>query len=81
MKKLRTSHGGRSPAGIVNDSTWQVFAINQVAARSRTGGRSVQFTCSDIDECTVGTDYCTSEGKSFKYVHGQKYESPQSAFA
>ena len=57
MESMRTSHGGRSPAGIVQDN-WQIYAINQVASQSRTGGRERQFTCKDSDECATGSNYC-----------------------
>merc|ERR1711935_358316 len=57
MNSLRTSVGGRSPAGIVSDP-WQIFAINQQASVSRTGERTDQFTCLDTDECTTGKDVC-----------------------
>ena len=57
MNEMRTSHGGRSPAGIV-EGNWQIYAINQVASQSRTGGRERQFTCKDTDECATGNNYC-----------------------
>merc|ERR1711892_636442 len=57
MNSLRTSVGGRSPAGIVSDP-WQIFAINQQASVSRTGERTDQFTCLDTDERTTGKDVC-----------------------
>jgi hypothetical protein len=58
---LKTSQGGRSPAGLVQDS-WQVFAVNQVASQSRTGGRSSQFTCRDENECDTGRNHCVDSG-------------------
>ena len=62
MKSLRTSgFGGRAPSGIVQDN-WQVFAINQEASVSRTGERTDQFTCTDVDECLNGMHVCEDVG-------------------
>merc|ERR1719357_1452921 len=62
MDSLRTSgFGGRAPSGIVQDD-WQVFAINQEASVSRTGERTDQFTCTDIDECMNGNNVCEPVG-------------------
>ena len=33
MKSVRTSEGGRSPVGISDDRTWQIFALNQEKSR------------------------------------------------
>ena len=36
MKSVRTSEGGRSPVGISDDRTWQIFALNQEKSRFST---------------------------------------------